>query len=168
MKIMFTDHVIPTWVTFGIQTLLDIPDINDHRMGEGKGYNIMFNHTQVTLDKEMDAWWVFDDWEAPFPWLFGPDTPSRQERSLCRETMNIYHNLMEHANIPALEFNPIRCGLIVRDSDVRTACETYIDFVHLHLEVRPIPPTKRMRLAPREASGLATVLGHLYTAVCNF
>ena len=37
MKLMFTDKVIPIWVTFGIQTLLDIQDIIDYRIGEGEG-----------------------------------------------------------------------------------------------------------------------------------
>jgi hypothetical protein len=50
MKLMFTDHCIPIWATFGIQTLLDIQDINGYRMGEGKGYNVPYNHLRARLD----------------------------------------------------------------------------------------------------------------------
>lgn len=82
MKLTFTDHVIPIWVTFGIQTLLDIQHINDYRIGEGNGYNVPYNHMRGTLNDEMDAWKEFAEWEPPFPWLFGNDTSSGVERYL--------------------------------------------------------------------------------------
>ena len=60
--------------------------------------------------------------------------------------MSIYHNLIEHHNIPALKFNPIHYGLIKYD--------LYLQLYECgwHLE---------------RLSGFASVLGHLYTAVCN-
>ncbi|KAI4645148.1 hypothetical protein J4E93_005948 [Alternaria ventricosa] len=143
MKIMFTDKVVPIWVTFGIQMLLDIQDIKDNRMGEGKGFNSSFTHARVTLEDELNEWPAFDEWEAPFPELFGPHTPSGDERSRCRDTMDIYHQLMEHSDIPALKYNPIRCGLIKYDVYFQ------LHICGWHLE---------------RHSGLVCVLGHLYTA----
>ena len=146
MKIMSTDKVIPIWVTFGIQMLLDIQDIKDNRMGEGKGFNSSFTHARVTLEDELNEWPAFDEWEAPFPELFGPHTPSGEERSRCRNTMDIYHQLMEHSDIPALKYNPIRCGLIKYDVYFQ------LHICGWHLE---------------RHSGLVCVLGNLYTAVCK-
>ncbi|KAI4680239.1 uncharacterized protein J4E88_006131 [Alternaria novae-zelandiae] len=57
MKIMFTDKAIPIWVTFGIQTLLDIQDIKDNRMGEGKGFNNSFTHARGKLLYPNDPTW---------------------------------------------------------------------------------------------------------------
>jgi hypothetical protein len=83
---------------------------------------------------------------SPFPELFGKDTPSWRERSLCRGSMDIYHDLIEHSDVPAIEFNPIRCGLIKYDLYLQIhECGFYLE----------------------RLSGLSYVLGHLYTAVCN-
>jgi hypothetical protein len=147
MKLMFTDHCIPIWVTFGIQTLLDIQDINDYRMGEGKGYNVPYNHLRARLDTELDAWRLeFKEWKPPFSSQLGKDTRSWQECSLRRGNIGVYHDLIEHNDIPAIKFNPIRCGLMNYDLYLQ------LHECGFHLEM---------------FSGLASVLGHLYTAVCN-
>ncbi|KAF2441426.1 hypothetical protein P171DRAFT_434127 [Karstenula rhodostoma CBS 690.94] len=115
MKLMFTKSEIPIWVTFGMQILLDIQDIMDYSMGEGKGFNLPYNHARTILDNVMVNWKESGEWEPPFPWLFGKDSNSEDARFICNDAMDRYHDLLEHQDIPAVEFNPIRCGLLKYD-----------------------------------------------------
>ncbi|KAF1976076.1 hypothetical protein BU23DRAFT_631418 [Bimuria novae-zelandiae CBS 107.79] len=114
MKLIFSNYRIPIWTTFGIQLLLNIQDIMDFSMREGKGHKIPFDSLQRILDEELENWHNFEEWEL----LFKPsveDTGSKAQRELVKESLRTYNDIIGHQMTPAIEYNTIRCGLIKYD-----------------------------------------------------
>lgn len=146
MKLLFQqvtskDKSIPIWVVFGMQTLLDIQDIMDFSMGEGKGYNVPYNNLRGVKVKQ--ALFAYLQWWPTFA-LCRNKTSMALLKKCLNDMDEIEEVELKRDDLSAIKYNPIRCGLLKYD---------------LHRTMH------RCGLELERESGLCVVMAHLYTAV---
>lgn len=148
MKLLFQqvtskDKSIPIWVVFGMQTLLDIQDIMDFSMGEGKGPNVPYNNLKGVFGRQIhEAWPQFGWWRPPFAVCMNKTSIALYEK--CKVEMYESEDELLRDDPSAIMYNPIRCGLLKYG---------------IHRTIH------RCGLELERESGLCLVMAHLYTAV---